>query len=760
MFKCTIVEKYKAKGLPVDDIAPEMRNRFNAMFGNSKLDGRFQVRLDERALRFFYYDYYAKDEKMTEPVIIEEYYKEVASVSLTNRKETGQDILYIKNQAERKSKDLKLENMEADLKEVCRNLLGESHEKGDAALFNYPFLKMKPEGVKQKNELFVFFVQCCFLYFIMEFEDRESDFSNSPLYDEVRNKLRDSVVYQLLCAKTKYTFYLHHDDFAYSQEEYTFKTQKFVDFLMDGRINKIIPPYYYNYNLWFYDPEIELDLVVNKNHQSNKDKGGAKLDSKLQEKVRDFFFRHDAVISGMGSMGWKTAYCVYLIIIGVFSIWATCSLLMYDEPNRQIVNSFFENIYIWDIVAFASVVFLLILSWKRSVNVFMPRVLVALGIGWLTAFISEDLIKSQLEITQMFTILASVAVMALIAFMLFGEAKQHSPYFIMGMRDIKRHLSQIWKYPSKWKLLPIIIHAYFWALTTGVVMQFTLYEDLLKNSRALPEIVYADSFEEANEYILYLSNMKSALTDYRNDLDSRYVSKAMRGVMRGNNSASFLNVSEEYVDKEIGKMKERGNRKINNINDTYDKIVSISQVAACDILQIPSLGDRKQKDKDVILNYMTFGGKPMSNLRDHIMNLSIRIDTMMRCNSFVKLESFTRFQLDDLDDAISLVDKEIQDVNLFISENNNYENLIKWSQNRQLYNEHVISYCDYLQFGSCHQHFLCRKVKMLWVDPKSILRIKEMHLFPRMLIFHSLIVLIIAFVGQLIVSDKSVTEPL
>ena len=61
MFKCTIVEKYKAKGLPVDDIAPELRNRFNAMFGNSKLDGRFQVRLDERALRFFYYDYYAKD---------------------------------------------------------------------------------------------------------------------------------------------------------------------------------------------------------------------------------------------------------------------------------------------------------------------------------------------------------------------------------------------------------------------------------------------------------------------------------------------------------------------------------------------------------------------------------------------------------------------------------------------------------------------------------------------------------------------------
>ena len=49
---------------------------------------------------------------------------------------------------------------------------------------------------------------------------------------------------------------------------------------------------------------------------------------------------------------------------------------------------------------------------------------------------------------------------------------------------------------------------------------------------------------------------------------------------------------------------------------------------------------------------------------------------------------------------------------------------------------------------------------MWWIGTKKWVEKRSLNLFPRMLIFHSLIVLIIAFVGQLIISDKSVTEPL
>ena len=52
--------------------------------------------------------------------------------------------------------------------------------------------------------------------------------------------------------------------------------------------------------------------------------------------------------------------------------------------------------------------------------------------------------------------------------------------------------------------------------------------------------------------------------------------------------------------------------------------------------------------------------------------------------------------------------------------------------------------------GGMHRYY--RGVKIPFWD--------EIRIFPRMLIFHSLIVLIIAFVGNLIISDKSVTEPL
>ena len=115
-------------------------------------------------------------------------------------------------------------------------------------------------------------------------------------------------------------------------------------------------------------------------------------------------------------------------------------------------------------------------------------------------------------------------------------------------------------------------------------------------------------------------------------------------------------------------------------------------------------------------------------------------------------------QLLFLDSIIFQTEEEIRNNRLFVTNNDNWDSLIIWSEY-----EHVNCEIspkdiqDCLKMTAIYEKNLCRKVNDLWwIKEKD----KNKYLFPRMLIFHSLIVLLIAFVGQLIISDKSVTEPL
>ena len=86
MFRFYLGDKFGEKHISWDSIPPEMRNRFNACSIDPCVDKRLQVRLDEKALRFFFYD-----GSEASGVVAEEYYKEIFSISLTNKKETGYD---------------------------------------------------------------------------------------------------------------------------------------------------------------------------------------------------------------------------------------------------------------------------------------------------------------------------------------------------------------------------------------------------------------------------------------------------------------------------------------------------------------------------------------------------------------------------------------------------------------------------------------------------------------------------------------------
>ena len=743
MFSYTLHQRSLSKGVSPDAIPPSAKNQFDSLSnGHSSLNGRLQVRLNDKVIRFFYY--LGKD--LQEPRI-ERMYKEVASISLTDSKETDNDILYLAEHCKEKFGNIRTEEFEElakDFEELAKDLREwELGDKSYRRLFGFPFLE---------NELtkgtFAYLIQECFLYFILDFENRSSDFSLSPFYDKVRDKLRKSFVYRLLCAKIHYTIYLFEQGEPGSQDEYTYKTEAFARLLMDGEINKFIPPSYYSGSkgiAWFFNPEEELEHIVARNSENKN----TKLKEAFLLDIRDFFYRKHAVISAVTIQCacWsKPLYFVYRVFVLLFSVYATFCYLFYDT-EKPVVDFFFKNYSIWACLSLGliAIQWILLLMNNKSLNVFMPRVLVALSIGWLTAFISEDLIKSQLEIPLSLTSVALLVVLFIIGVLLYGEAKQHSPYYKL----LQRHSS-----PSSKKLFPVILHSYFWALVMGTAMQLYIYPGLLENSKALPEIVYEDTFDDAENYVIRLDNFKDALSSYRQDLDEMYVKTTISGVESSASALTFLKADMRYSNRELEKIRLRRLSKFQHIKQIYDDIYSINSTKQVRLDSVVSIKVKDNRDLYLIgsIDSIRYGRVNYYEITDGLNQLSESASSFDKNLSPLQVDRSVNSQLACLDEIIDATEEEIQRIKLFVSDNNKYEQLIQWSSNEMHPYGDGITVDEILKNEAIQKHYFVRNVSFGWSDRHPI--------FPRMLILHALMVLIIAFVGQLIISDKSVTEPL
>lgn len=831
MFKYTLSEKFRQKGLSPAAISSEMRNRFDAHFGTcggiSSLNNRLQVRLDTKAIRFFFYT----GESTGETVLPEEKYKEIISISLTHVKETGLDILNFDKTAKKKypkaffDKEDK-ENVDTEKKvinqivEFSNNLAWTDENKPQFS--GFPFMdnrtlfkeeEVKEETVNDKNvieenrkKLFAVFTQCCFLHFILEMENRKCDFAQSPLYDEVRNKLRESFVYQLLCAKIKYTVRLYGEAGRFSEDDYSYVTSKFADLLMDHRINKIISPYNYchkdrlshcrqinhgelpqnrnesdSFYGWFYDPEEELEAILEQNRKQEKD-GQCTLDENLVRKIRDFLYTKHAVYQAMTKDISKQYFvCAQVLMLFIsLSIILSSVLIKYAgifmhyiiPPGLLLCLSFlviFKNTDIdrkkiplridecrkdkWfirtvvlllilpsltlivfpNIPCISFISFLLIIvcpivwivrsgqynSYASSSEfwyAFYPRILVAELVGWLTIGIAEDLVKSMLWIKDWGIIVGAIIIVLVVTGILVGgEAKQHSPYKKTGYI--------IWS-----KTLPIVNHSVFFALIIGLVMQVVFYNNLIRTSNVMSDVVFNDYFDKTDYYCQNLVDLTSAVKQYQDYCNiSELKDMSLDG--KSSNSHTYritdsieLTITMGLYQKTVNDDKENIEYH-NNIVGYYNGIVG----------ELENIYDNK--DFDVLNSY-----------KDTIHRLCFLsnsfADSIARCQNLQNIKIFPLFLFE-----------EITCVRRNTLKFKDFDTLMAWAT---VGNNSVVqtgsAYLDSLTIRAREEHKCCRNIIVPFWGEKRI--------FPTLLIFHTLIVLVLAFVTQLIISDKSVTEPL
>ena len=327
-------------------ITEHIEQRFVLHFGNEKLNNRFFVVLDQGIVRFFYYDeQYEENAELTiESAQNADLLREIGCVSLINPKDTGNDILSFPQMACGKIENLPPEKKSTKVLEAFKEIFYgfpfwneiQNKEKKESAEENAE-VKTK-ETSNQKNQKkeeeqrnkFKTLARCCFLSFILGIEKPDGNLTNSQLYEHVKDRLHQSDVYRLLSAKLLYVNYLPKNGISYNSKKYSKIAGKYADRLMDKRINKVISPHNYpprnkQKQLWFYNPEKELEALLEQNRRqslSSQSASKALLDDGLVLKIRDFLYAKHAVYQAATSLLSKRFFSFgqILMAITIFSI--------------------------------------------------------------------------------------------------------------------------------------------------------------------------------------------------------------------------------------------------------------------------------------------------------------------------------------------------------------------------------------------------------------------------------------------------------
>lgn len=737
MFKFEPIERCLYGGGSPNLISNAVRNEFLMFFGEESLDFRVSVVLSKRNIQFFYYDE-PNDKDILQNARSYDLLEEIGSISLSLPKETGSDILNFPQNGFL-PKEIKDNN---ELIVTIEKLMGDE-KIGFRKLFShFPFIDNYNGDVNGKQEknirVFNCFVKCCLLAFVFEFEDRGENFANSPLYDEVRTSLRKSEVYNLLSAKLQYALYTTQNGLVYNPDEYSYKVQKVADRLMDRDFNMFIQPDNFIENKkeerqgWFYNPEKELELILKKNRVQKKNKA-AVLKDNLVLKIQSFMYSRHAIGKAKTLCWSKALFKIAQVFMLVGNIIMVSSAIGF---KNDFWNCFYNNYGLVFLMLIVAVILIISSGWgnRNWANALLPRILVAEAAAWLTIGIAEDLVKSMLWIDKNL-FLYFLIVLGVVSLLVYGESKQHSPYLCWNN--------------NMGKTLLIMNHSLYFALSFGCAMQLFFYNNLLKNSDALTTVVYNNHFDQAEKYLQQLENLDNSINDYT--LFSReyvFSNARHRGTNRSRNNIGGIIVFQNRDTARI----------------TLENMISLNT----DL--ISSLGDDIVEYHKQLLRNIKNNVDSINNNIDSIIKSVIKNDSnplkykveFGRCiekcgmkDMAEKADTATiRSNIIWIWGIMPNLKKEIQDVRNHLM-NDDFNTLIEWATYRSpSENTNNSSEKDYLGLliQSAQEKKCCRRI--------DVPLLGENRFFPNLLLVHTLIVLILAFITQLIISEKSVTEPL
>jgi hypothetical protein len=537
--------------------------------------------------------------------------------------------------------------------------------------------------------------------------------------NEVREKLSQCELYHLI--RNKFRLYYALQNFNESNRGYRESVRLrnafniYLNAVLSGSIQNEFPGELMKKGQWFSLPEEELEQLaaVNKTY---------KIEPHRIEHIQNALLQRHAVASSMKIITPRYKIPIVLqaasglIYALVFSLWI---FGYYKHTDILLLSGLFA--FLASLSAHAS-------QQHIKISLYLPRILVAVASGWFIFLTSEELMHNPMTIEYQLVGPVFLFGITILFTFLFAEVRQFSPYFVN-----KNRIKLVYK------SFLILIYTFNVTVTIGLFVQPIVLERNIKGSQIMLENVYSFQFDS-------LLLVEKNIEKYREKLLSFQAANASSIIFLRDDE--LLNVSNPFNSQllfvsPLSNFKSGANTlAINNLVNSYN-------------LRVESLNSD--------LKALIFSKLFTPKVSESMMVESITKYTTVDYNTF-KLKTSLIFLENDrkISTAESLCGKVLRDINEFRRINDNTEllHINTYIEGEEPAKKDNTSSKSKIQNKISKKYTKGREIRYgstlfgLFKDERKI------YLFPAMLIFETIMVMLIAIIGSLIISEKTVTEAL
>lgn len=347
--------------------------------------------------------------------------------------------------------------------------IAEKNKEGDSAIFYYNLEVFKNE-LQTKEDTIMWFLRKLILDFIYDLEHTRV-FQTHPDFEYIYIKLKENFFFEALTEKTAFYFYreILKKRFISVKELNLSNLSFYTEHLLMAEVawtkrirNSHFDEVFISSGGWFKHPEREMDDVY-LFRNTDEESGYKNIDS--EDGTSRKLIRNSSILSSKWYVKRYAFQNIFVYILGqekkevfnsVLFLSLFCGILGY--PESKTVLKFL----------FGSLIFLfLLISWSNYIrkthflglHVFIPRVLIAIVAGWVTIFLSTDMLglnSNNYEETRFLLLINEdyvfntliIGISLITFFYVFYQVGKYSPnmeYGIKSIRVSKYHYYYIFK---------------------------------------------------------------------------------------------------------------------------------------------------------------------------------------------------------------------------------------------------------------------------------------------------------------------------
>lgn len=545
------------------------------------------------------------------------------------------------------------------------------------------------------------------LCFFDEITNPSSDFhKHSPKTTSIiKNKLEKSYIYKLIVSK--YSVYRSLKDWYNSERSDYFRVVLqnasilYLDMLMDDELVKQIPADYFSKTNWFDIPEKEVAKLI----KIDRDKrmSGHLLFKDIQlNQIQQFYYRKNSVLSAWSH--YSSRYYIpiighitvsFLFLLG-FVIWShNIDRIGQDSGLARIFESPVNLLYAGVLLLLVTLVIQYIQQ-RFTLGSLLPRVMITLATAWVLLMSNDDLIINLIAPSNLLLISGSLTGFIVVCFIVYAKCHSRTPYYKIS----------IWNNLHHYKVIPIVVYTFNISVLLGLLANLFFVNDFVKSLNFFSDQSY-----------------------YKSEIQQLNVEKS-KYLQAEANLNRLIGYQQAMISQRTG----------------YDGLGAIEIVAKPDTIIIQS----KTESMKLMQSQLSLYNTLVSLLNDSVNNpLSVsESNNLSELNHIdvkdVKLDSLFDHNFVVANEWLGLLNDSIGALTICIGQNS--ENLMK----RHIYT------IDNNQFEPCDCFGLFSRKNNKFIIESRVF--KDKFIYYKLLIIQVFIAIIVALIGQLVLSDKTITE--